>query len=64
MWHYTLFVIPIKEYSQQIMKLYMYLYMYQTFFSFLPKANPGDPFSTNKQEIPFGPGSPVLHMTT
>lgn len=37
---------------------------YQTFFSFLPKANPGDPFSTSIQEIPLGPCSPVLHITT
>lgn len=36
---------------------------YQTFFSFLPKANPGDPFSTSIQEIPLGPCSPVLHIT-
>lgn len=37
---------------------------HQTFFSFLPKANPGDPFSTSRQEIPLGPCSPVLHITT
>lgn len=37
---------------------------HQTFFSFLPKANPGDPFSTSIQEIPLGPCSPVLHITT
>lgn len=38
--------------------------MISTFFSFLPKLRPGVPFSTTRQEIPFGPLLPVLHITT
>lgn len=35
-----------------------------TFFSFLPKLRPGAPFSTTRQEMPFGPLAPVRHITT
>ena len=32
--------------------------------SFLPKERPGVPFSTTRQEMPFGPSSPVRTMQT
>jgi hypothetical protein len=34
-----------------------------SFFSGAPKLSPGVSFSTTKQEIPFGPPSPVRAMT-
>lgn len=49
-------VVTSKHYIQTLMN--------STFFSFLPKLRPGVPFSTTKQEMPFGPLPPVLHITT